>query len=689
MSKRKATSDATSDEQQRSISRKYEGLAGFRDLSEQHIQDAANLDARSESAQRTIAEVQTRTGTVHQETFDAAGKTLGAAHDVSGDMDTLTSELGRLKNLFKAAQEGAKQWNEQAPVHARLQDSQVELLQLLEEFREVYDSLLCKDSAYSQFEVHTLRKANIDITNELDLLRARESTTRSLLVESYQAQRSASSLLDGIELPEWFPRESEKPFEVIETALRKMQHLNAKLRLKCVTLQQHQEQEKGELRAELEEAKLQATAQDSKLREQEAAAKHEQSALKTELDSVNLQLHRERESLLETNRLDKERLQANVEGLQQQIAREQEHTSTVGSLETSAMQKEIDSLRAQLMQQQKKSMQQQEKIATHEAEREQDMQDFRHQTGELKRQYEREISQSLLNTGEQGRQVTRLEKQLTEERSSLKESRQEIVSWTERYGRLWAANAKQEYTTEKLRNENAKLLLERIDVTLHERSVEAIRQEADARLKENQQREQDFIAAIQRSADSRVERVEGEKAALEQQIKELRSSQDLSATIQAQQAQAQHDLAEKAAQAAERASSAEQAKLKAEDLLDHLKKVQSDVVAEKVTAVHQKEKADEDLQGLQRLIVLLEKQQKDLEGKMEKKLEEIKALNEKGRSKDVLSADLRQEFKGACEDVEFLQERAIYYRGEHEKLLKQVEQDEADMVQWGLNYLKE
>ena len=156
-----------------------------------------------------------------------------------------------------------------------------------------------------------------------------------------------------------------------------------------------------------------------------------------------------------------------------------------------------------------------------------------------------------------------------------------LFSWTERYGRLWAANAKQEYTTEKLRNENAKLLLERIDVTLYERSVEAIRQEADARLKENQQREQDFIAAIQRSADSRVERVEGEKVALEQQIKELRGSQNLSATIQAQQAQAQRDLAEKAAQAAERASSAEQAKLKAEDLLDHLKKVQSDVVAEK------------------------------------------------------------------------------------------------------------
>ena len=76
---------------------------------------------------------------------------------------------------------------------------------------------------------------------------------------------------------------------------------------------------------------------------------------------------------------------------------------------------------------------------------------------------------------------------------------------------------------------------------------------------------------------------------------------------------------------------------------------------------------------------MLEKQQKDLEGKTEK-LEEIKALNEKGRSNDVLFADLSREIKGACKDVEFLQERAIYYRGQYKQLLDEIKQDEAEVV---------
>jgi hypothetical protein len=85
--------------------------------------------------------------------------------------------------------------------------------------------------------VQTLRTRNTDLATKIEQLEAQEETFKSLLVTMYQTRAPSASSIEGIDLPDWVPKDTGKPFELIQEALVKFEEINKELRAKCIELQ--------------------------------------------------------------------------------------------------------------------------------------------------------------------------------------------------------------------------------------------------------------------------------------------------------------------------------------------------------------------------------------------------------------------------------------------------------------------
>ena len=277
-----------------SIGRKYDGVAALRDLAEADIVRTTEYRVRGEMALHTIAQAR---DTDHEdadasETLDSAMKLIETAQNVAGDVDNLTHEMEGMRTATADIEEAVKVMQDSSLGPGLTQRSKA-ILDCLAELRRSWTTLMGEDGAVTVLEVQQLRTTNAELTQEGDLLRGQVEALRSLMVATCQTRTPAANTIEGIELPEWFPRDTEKPFEVIEDALSQFGEINDKLRYKCSDMQRTGDQLSQEV-ANIKQQNSGLEREVSILKEQIAVLQQTEREARGNVTSVEVAALRER-----------------------------------------------------------------------------------------------------------------------------------------------------------------------------------------------------------------------------------------------------------------------------------------------------------------------------------------------------------------------------------------------------------
>ncbi|KAI8932574.1 hypothetical protein NX059_010079 [Plenodomus lindquistii] len=532
-----------------SITRNYTGVSAYREMEEHYVTSLAESNARMKAIKRMQDTVSDNIGS-NAGNLIAATDLFKAAREVNADVKELANELNMIQlSVTKLEQVFAEIRNGNS-IYSGLDERSAQLLTFIEMLWGAYADLLADNGDAAVIEESLLRQTNAALQNTVDVLTAREETLRGLLVTTYQTSAPAASSIEGIELPDWFLRDSDDPFKVIENALDKNNAVNKELQKKCVELQAKVEFTTGAL-GDVKDEKDKLVAAKTEVEKQLAAeqAKAEQAAVQRE---TNHQVAEALETLSSTA------VESEIIKLNQLLQREQDNVTEARRVNEEAAKNYASA---------------QERERKH-------VEDIRNQTAK------------------QARTIGKLQSQ----NGQLSKANALLM--------LQLANNKvNTMTIQEVRDEAEKRVQDQRN--REETLIKSIQDAADERVKRAEQAKKAAEDRLAELEAVHLQNVATQQSSAQQQL--LINEQNANLIIQ-QKNQKIEELQGTTQAAEKRAQEAEDAKQEAQRTLKHLQDTQASIIVQKNDALRQKNDSEKSLEGAQEQIKLLQEQAEERDG---------------------------------------------------------------------------